>query len=81
MTIFSDSFETDRGWVRNPSGADTATAGTWERGDPQSTTSDGVKQLGTTVSGVNDLVTGRLSGIVLGCLRPRRRANLDSVAR
>jgi carboxypeptidase T len=60
--IFSDTFETDKGWTRNPNATDTATGGTWERGDPQSTSSSGLKQLGTTVSGVNDLVTGRLSG-------------------
>jgi hypothetical protein len=50
----------------NPNGTDTATAGLWERGDPQQTTSSGVKQLGTTVSGVNDLVTGRLAGSSAG---------------
>ena len=60
--IFSDTFETDKGWTRNPNATDTATGGAWERGDPQSTSSSGLKQLGTTVSGVNDLVTGRLSG-------------------
>ena len=48
--------------TRNPNATDTATAGVWERGDPQSTSSNGTKQLGTTTSGVNDLVTGRLSG-------------------
>jgi carboxypeptidase T len=57
-----DTFETDKGWTRNPNATDTATGGAWERGDPQSTSSSGLKQLGTTVSGVNDLVTGRLSG-------------------
>ena len=60
--VFSDTFETDKGWTRNPAATDTATSGAWERGDPQSTSSSGMKQLGTTVSGVNDLVTGRLSG-------------------
>ena len=60
--VFSDTFETDKGWTRNPAATDTATIGAWERGDPQSTSSSGMKQLGTTVSGVNDLVTGRLSG-------------------
>ena len=60
--VFSDTFETDKGWTRNPGATDTATTGAWERGDPQSTSSSGMKQLGTTVSGVNDLVTGRLSG-------------------
>jgi carboxypeptidase T len=60
--VFSDAFEIDRGWIRNPRATDTATGGVWERGDPQSTSSSGLKQLGTTASGVNDLVTGRLSG-------------------
>jgi hypothetical protein len=64
--VFSDDFETNTGWTTDPSGTDTATLGAWERGDPQSTTSDGVKQQGTTVSGVNDLVTGRLSGSSAG---------------
>ncbi|GAA2802565.1 M14 family zinc carboxypeptidase [Nonomuraea dietziae] len=40
--------------------------GQWERGDPAATTSSGAKQLGTTVSGVNDLVTGRLAGSSAG---------------
>jgi hypothetical protein len=62
VVVYSDTFETDTGWARNPSGTDTATSGLWERGDPQSTSSSGLKQLGNTVSGVNDLVTGRLSG-------------------
>jgi hypothetical protein len=64
--VFSDDFETDRGWTRNAAGTDTATLGVWERGDPQATTSSGAKQLGTTTSGVNDLVTGRLAGASAG---------------
>ena len=64
--VFSDDFETATGWTTNPSGTDTATSGAWERGDPQATSSSGVKQQGTTVSGVNDLVTGRLSGASSG---------------
>ena len=60
--VFSDDFETNQGWTVNPAATDTATAGRWERGDPQSTSSSGPKQLGTTTSGVNDLVTGRLAG-------------------
>ena len=63
-TIFSDDFETNKGWA--VSAADTATLGRWERGDPAATTSSGAKQLGTTVSGVNDLVTGRLAGAAAG---------------
>src|SRR6185295_16717373 len=54
------------GWTTNPSGTDNATTGQWERGDPETTTSGGTKQLGTTVSGVNDLVTGRLAGASAG---------------
>jgi hypothetical protein len=64
--VFFDDFETDRGWTRNAGGTDTATTGLWERGDPQATNSSGAKQLGTTVSGVNDLVTGRLAGTSAG---------------
>ncbi len=64
--VFADDFETDRGWTANPAGTDTATTGRWERGDPEATSSLGVKQLGTTTSGVNDLVTGRLAGASAG---------------
>ncbi len=64
--VFSDDFETDRGWTRNPGGTDTATTGLWERGDPEPTNSSGPKQLGTTVNGVSDLVTGRLAGASAG---------------
>src|SRR5262245_56688960 len=65
-TIFFDNFETNQGWTTNPNGTDTATTGQWERGDPETTTSGGTMQLGTTVSGVNDLVTGRLAGASVG---------------
>jgi hypothetical protein len=65
-TVFEDDFETAKGWVTNPNGTDTATTGMWERGDPQSTNDNGPKQLGTTTSGVNDLVTGRLAGVSAG---------------
>ena len=66
VTVFFDDFETSKGWTLNPAGTDTATTGRWERGDPETTTSSGTKQLGTTVSGVNDLVTGRLAGAAAG---------------
>ncbi|WP_312888871.1 M14 family zinc carboxypeptidase [Nonomuraea rhodomycinica] len=65
-TVYSDTFESATGWTVNPSGTDTATLGQWERGDPEDTTSSGAKQLGTTVSGSNDLVTGRLAGASAG---------------
>ncbi|GLW11832.1 hypothetical protein Misp01_69600 [Microtetraspora sp. NBRC 13810] len=66
VTVYSDTFESATGWTVNPAGTDTATVGQWERGDPAATSSSGAKQLGTTVSGVNDLVTGRLAGAAAG---------------
>ncbi len=65
-TVFFDAFETSLGWTPNPNGTDTATLGRWERGDPEPTTDGGARQLGTTVSGVNDLVTARLAGASAG---------------
>jgi hypothetical protein len=64
--VFSDDFEANLGWVTNPNGTDTATTGMWERGDPQATSDNGAKQLGTTTSCVNDLVTARLAGASAG---------------
>ena len=64
--LFFDDFETSLGWVRNPNNSDTATTGMWERGNPESVYYSGYKQLGTTVSGSNDLVTGRLAGTSAG---------------
>ena len=65
-TVYLDNFETATGWTANPNGTDTATTGQWVRGDPAETNSSGVKQLGTTVSGVNDLVTGAAAGASAG---------------
>jgi hypothetical protein len=65
-TVFADDFESATVWTRNPFATDTATSGLWERGDPQATTSEGAKQLGTTTSGLNNLVTGRLAGTSAG---------------
>ena len=65
-TVYSDTFETATGWTANPSGTDTATTGQWVRGDPADTNSSGPKQLGTTVSGANDLVTGAAAGASAG---------------
>lgn len=39
--LFQDDLESVRGWIRTP-GANTATAGLWQRGDPQPTTQNGV---------------------------------------
>jgi hypothetical protein len=65
-TVFFDDFETNQSWTVNPSGTDTATLGQWVRGDPAATNSSGAKQLGTTVSGANDLVTGAAAGAAAG---------------
>jgi hypothetical protein len=65
--VFSDDFETAKGWTANLSGTDTATAGQWQRGDPQPTTSGTTTlQLGTTTSGSADLVTGAAAGASAG---------------
>jgi subtilisin family serine protease len=65
-TVFFDNFETSLGWTTNASGTDTATTGQWVRGDPAGTSSGITLQLGTTVSGVNDLVTGASAGTGAG---------------
>ncbi len=67
VTLFSDDFESDLGWTTNPSGSDTATTGQWERGDPEEVVYQGVfTQLPDSVSGTNNLVTGRLRGPGVG---------------
>ncbi len=55
---FFDDFEITRGWTRDRLATDTATAGTWQRGNPQATS----RQLTTTVSGSKALVTGSGAG-------------------
>ena len=65
-TVYSDNFETSTGWTTNPLANDTATTGQWARGNPETTTSSGTKQQGTTPSGVNALVTGPLAGASAG---------------
>ncbi|TME81784.1 MAG: zinc carboxypeptidase, partial [Chloroflexi bacterium] len=59
---FFDDFELSHGWNINPDGADTATRGQWQRANPEPTDYRGPKQLGTTVSGRDDLVTGGSAG-------------------
>jgi carboxypeptidase T len=60
--LLFDDMEINRGWVRNPTGTDTATSGRWAVGNPQSTWSSGAKQLGKTASGIRALVTGAAAG-------------------
>jgi hypothetical protein len=66
VTVYSDSFDTGNTWTPNPNGTDTATLGRFERGDPEATSSNGAKQLGTAFSGTFDLVSGRLAGASAG---------------
>jgi hypothetical protein len=61
-TVWQDTFESDLGWVKNPYGADTASLGLWEWGDPEETDLAGLKQLGMPATGSNDLATGLLAG-------------------
>ncbi|HZB50432.1 MAG TPA: M28 family peptidase [Mycobacteriales bacterium] len=63
-TVWSDTFETATGWAS--AGGDTATTGRLERGDPAATSSGVATQLGTTVSGTFDLVTGAAAGTSAG---------------
>ena len=65
-TVYSDDFETATGWTTNPNATDTATLGQWQRADPAATSSGVALQLGTTTSGVNDLVTGATAGASAG---------------
>jgi hypothetical protein len=65
-TVFTDDFETDKGWTTNAGGTDTATTGQWQRANPEATTSGGTIQQGTTVSGSFDLVTGGTAGASVG---------------
>ncbi|MEW6225692.1 MAG: M14 family zinc carboxypeptidase [Chloroflexota bacterium] len=57
-----DDLEINRGWRRNPFGTDTAVRGLFAVANPEPTNRDGAKQLGTTVSGRNALVTGAAAG-------------------
>jgi aminopeptidase S len=65
-TVYSDTFETATGWTANAAATDTATSGRFERGDPGATSSGVATQLGTTVSGSFDLVTGATAGASAG---------------
>ncbi len=65
--IYSDDFESERGWMVNPNGSDTATAGRLERANPEQTVNGStVMQQGTTTSGSFGLITGPLAGTSVG---------------
>jgi hypothetical protein len=65
--LFSDNFETAQAWTL-PSGANSATTGRWQRGDPQPTTAEGTSlQQGTcNAASVNCLITGLTAGSTSG---------------
>ena len=57
-----DNFETYGGWLVDPLGADTATAGAWQRANPTGTS----RQAGTVPSASRALVTGPKAGSTVG---------------
>lgn len=60
---FSDDLEVARGWRVDPDGTDTATAGAWQRADPEwSSDAAGIRQAGATTSGRRGFVTGASAG-------------------
>ena len=60
--VFNDNFETARGWTLT-GGANSATRGLWQRGDPQPTTIGGTSlQLGHCQGSTNCLITGLSAG-------------------
>ncbi|MBL8267064.1 PQQ-dependent sugar dehydrogenase [Steroidobacter sp.] len=65
-TLFQDDFESPRGWILTP-GANTATVGLWQRGDPQPTSQNGVVlQPANCYSGTNCMITGLAAGLHAG---------------
>lgn len=64
--LFSDDFETYKGWKIDPDGVDTAVRGKWQIADPEGTAFSGDKQLGDAASGIKTLVTGAVAGSSVG---------------
>ena len=59
--VFNDDFESELGWTLT-GGANTATRGLWERGDPEPTTAGMPLQLGNCQDSTNCLITGLAAG-------------------
>ena len=60
--VFQDNFESARGWTLT-GGANSATRGLWQRGDPEPTSNAGMPlQLGSCQSSTNCLITGLPAG-------------------
>jgi glucose/arabinose dehydrogenase len=65
-TLFSDDFESAKGWTLTP-GGNPAVTGRWERGDPQPTSFNGVTvQPGSCDGSASCLVTGLAAGSAVG---------------
>ncbi|MFI0449199.1 M28 family peptidase [Actinomadura sp. 6N118] len=65
-TVYTDDLETDKAWTANPSSSDTATAGRFERGAAQATSSSGTSLQLAAAGGSNSLVTGASAGTAAG---------------
>src|SRR6185295_17196718 len=60
--VFNDDFESARGWTLT-GGANSATSGLWQRGDPEPTTNASMPlQLGSCQGSTNCLITGLAAG-------------------
>jgi len=60
--VFQDDFESDRGWILT-GGANSATRGLWQRGDPEPTTVAGMTlQAGSCQGSTHCLITGLAAG-------------------
>ncbi|NDU76057.1 M20/M25/M40 family metallo-hydrolase [Actinomadura sp. DSM 109109] len=65
-TVYSDDLESGTAWTANPNGTDTATAGRFERGTPQPTSSSGTSLQLAAAGGSGALVTGAAAGTDAG---------------
>jgi glucose/arabinose dehydrogenase len=64
--VFQDDFESAHGWVLT-GGANSATGGLWQRGDPEPTSNAGLPlQLGSCQNSTNCLITGLTAGTGAG---------------
>lgn len=65
--LFQDDFEAARGWVRTP-GANTATSGLWQRGNPEPTYQNGVNLQPDNCHGgsTNCMITGLVASVNAG---------------
>jgi len=65
-TVFYDDFETAKGWLLT-GGANTATRGLWQRGDPEPTNVGGIPlQVGSCQGSTNCLITALAAGAANG---------------